>query len=104
MTSEVTATLTAAKAGAAGRARPAAPAVGVPSAPPLPADLEALLRGLLGDAQRLAQLAPAHARAPSRVDPAMQGQPRLVGHDVPGQVAKAGRPCDLHPAPPLKAA
>ena len=30
--------------------------------------------------------------------------PRLVGHDVPGQVAKAGRPCDLHPAPPLKAA
>lgn len=25
--------------------------------------------------------------------------PRLVGHDVPGQVAKAGRPCDLHPAP-----
>ncbi|KTS28383.1 hydroxymethylglutaryl-CoA lyase [Methylobacterium indicum] len=30
--------------------------------------------------------------------------PRLVGHDVPGQVAKAGRPLDLHPAPPLKAA
>ncbi len=30
--------------------------------------------------------------------------PRLVGHDVPGQVAKAGRPCDLHPAPALKAA
>lgn len=30
--------------------------------------------------------------------------PRLVGHDVPGQVAKAGRPCDLHPAPPLMAA
>lgn len=25
--------------------------------------------------------------------------PRLVGHEVPGQVAKAGRPCDLHPAP-----
>ncbi|MGU3538417.1 hydroxymethylglutaryl-CoA lyase [Methylobacterium sp. A54F] len=25
--------------------------------------------------------------------------PRLVGHDVPGQVAKAGRPCDLHPMP-----
>ncbi|ACA19418.1 pyruvate carboxyltransferase [Methylobacterium sp. 4-46] len=25
--------------------------------------------------------------------------PRLVGHDVPGQVAKAGRPCDLHPSP-----
>ncbi|AWN45957.1 hydroxymethylglutaryl-CoA lyase [Methylobacterium terrae] len=30
--------------------------------------------------------------------------PRLVGHDVPGQVAKAGRPLDLHPAPPLRAA
>ncbi|MGX7708450.1 hydroxymethylglutaryl-CoA lyase [Methylobacterium sp. Gmos1] len=30
--------------------------------------------------------------------------PRLVGHDVPGQVAKAGRPLDLHQAPPLKAA
>ncbi|AWB20893.1 hydroxymethylglutaryl-CoA lyase [Methylobacterium currus] len=30
--------------------------------------------------------------------------PRLVGHDVPGQVAKAGRPLDLRPAPPLKAA
>ncbi|KMO11688.1 hydroxymethylglutaryl-CoA lyase [Methylobacterium indicum] len=30
--------------------------------------------------------------------------PRLVGHDVPGQVAKAGRPHDLHSAPPLKAA
>ncbi|MCF4128850.1 hydroxymethylglutaryl-CoA lyase [Methylobacterium sp. SyP6R] len=30
--------------------------------------------------------------------------PRLVGHDGPGQVAKAGRPRDLHPAPPLKAA
>lgn len=25
--------------------------------------------------------------------------PRLVGHDGPGQVAKAGRPCDLHPVP-----
>lgn len=25
--------------------------------------------------------------------------PRLVGHDVPGQVAKAGRPSDLHPLP-----
>ena len=25
--------------------------------------------------------------------------PGLVGHDVPGQVAKAGRPCDLHPIP-----
>ncbi|MGY3620710.1 hydroxymethylglutaryl-CoA lyase [Bradyrhizobium sp. USDA 10063] len=25
--------------------------------------------------------------------------PALVGHDVPGQVAKAGRPLDLHPIP-----
>ncbi|SAK73326.1 hydroxymethylglutaryl-CoA lyase [Caballeronia temeraria] len=25
--------------------------------------------------------------------------PALVGHEVPGQVAKAGRNCDLHPAP-----
>lgn len=25
--------------------------------------------------------------------------PRLVGHEVPGQIAKAGRPCDLHPVP-----
>jgi len=25
--------------------------------------------------------------------------PALLGHDVPGQVAKAGRSCDLHPAP-----
>jgi hydroxymethylglutaryl-CoA lyase len=25
--------------------------------------------------------------------------PQLVGHDVPGQVAKAGRITDLHPAP-----
>jgi hydroxymethylglutaryl-CoA lyase len=25
--------------------------------------------------------------------------PELVGHDVPGQVAKAGRACDLHPIP-----
>lgn len=25
--------------------------------------------------------------------------PVLLGHDVPGQVAKAGRNCDLHPAP-----
>ncbi|MCJ2132634.1 hydroxymethylglutaryl-CoA lyase, partial [Methylobacterium sp. J-026] len=29
--------------------------------------------------------------------------PRLVGHDVPGQVAKAGRASDLHP-PPARAA
>lgn len=28
-----------------------------------------------------------------------RGLPQLVGHKVPGQVAKAGRPCDLHPAP-----
>lgn len=26
--------------------------------------------------------------------------PELVGHPVPGQVAKAGRSCDLHPVPP----
>ena len=25
--------------------------------------------------------------------------PQLLGHDVPGQVAKAGRIVDLHPAP-----
>ncbi|WP_250526643.1 hydroxymethylglutaryl-CoA lyase [Caballeronia sp. GAWG2-1] len=25
--------------------------------------------------------------------------PALVGHDVPGQIAKAGRNCDLHPVP-----
>jgi hydroxymethylglutaryl-CoA lyase len=25
--------------------------------------------------------------------------PQIVGHDVPGQVAKAGRIADLHPAP-----
>jgi hydroxymethylglutaryl-CoA lyase len=25
--------------------------------------------------------------------------PELLGHDVPGQVAKAGRNCDLHPVP-----
>ncbi|GAB3626116.1 hydroxymethylglutaryl-CoA lyase [Pandoraea terrae] len=29
-----------------------------------------------------------------------RGLPALLGHDVPGQVAKAGRNCDLHPAPP----
>jgi hydroxymethylglutaryl-CoA lyase len=28
-----------------------------------------------------------------------RGLPRLLGHDVPGQVAKAGRIGDLHPAP-----
>jgi hydroxymethylglutaryl-CoA lyase len=26
--------------------------------------------------------------------------PKLVGHEVPGQIAKAGRTADLHPAPP----
>ncbi len=25
--------------------------------------------------------------------------PQLIGHDVPGQVVKAGRPLDLHPIP-----
>jgi hydroxymethylglutaryl-CoA lyase len=25
--------------------------------------------------------------------------PSVVGHDVPGQAAKAGRICDLHPEP-----
>ena len=25
--------------------------------------------------------------------------PTIVGHSVPGQVAKAGRSCDLHQAP-----
>jgi hydroxymethylglutaryl-CoA lyase len=25
--------------------------------------------------------------------------PTLLGHEMPGQVAKAGRNCDLHPAP-----
>ena len=29
--------------------------------------------------------------------------PQIVGHDVPGQVAKAGRISDLHPAPPAVA-
>lgn len=29
--------------------------------------------------------------------------PRIVGHAVPGQVAKAGRSMDLHPAPPAVA-
>jgi hydroxymethylglutaryl-CoA lyase len=28
-----------------------------------------------------------------------RGLPALLGHDVPGQIAKAGRNCDLHPAP-----
>ena len=34
-----------------------------------------------------------------RLLPVARDLPRLVGHDVPGQVAKAGRPCDLHPLP-----
>jgi hydroxymethylglutaryl-CoA lyase len=25
--------------------------------------------------------------------------PALLGHEMPGQVAKAGRNCDLHPLP-----
>lgn len=29
-----------------------------------------------------------------------QGLPALLGHEVPGQLAKAGRNCDLHPTPP----
>lgn len=29
-----------------------------------------------------------------------QRLPAVVGHSVPGQVAKAGRTCDLHPVPP----
>ena len=32
-----------------------------------------------------------------------RGLPGLIGHDVPGQVAKAGRPRDLHPAPRVAA-
>lgn len=28
-----------------------------------------------------------------------RGLPALLGHDVPGQVAKSGRNCDLHPMP-----
>lgn len=28
-----------------------------------------------------------------------QGLPALLGHEVPGQLAKAGRNCDLHPTP-----
>ena len=31
-----------------------------------------------------------------------KGLPRIVGHDVPGQVAKAGRIHDLHPEPPCQ--
>ncbi len=28
-----------------------------------------------------------------------RGLPKLVGHEVPGQVAKAGKTSDLHPVP-----
>ena len=28
-----------------------------------------------------------------------RGLPALLGHEVPGQLAKAGRNCDLHPVP-----
>ncbi|WP_085656113.1 hydroxymethylglutaryl-CoA lyase [Pseudomonas sp. B11(2017)] len=28
-----------------------------------------------------------------------RGLPALLGHDIPGQLAKAGRNCDLHPVP-----
>jgi len=45
MTTTVASTIAATKASATGRTRPT-PTVGVPLAPPLPADLEALLRGL----------------------------------------------------------
>jgi len=31
-----------------------------------------------------------------------KGLPQIVGHDVPGQVAKAGRIHDLHPEPPCQ--
>lgn len=31
-----------------------------------------------------------------------RGLPALLGHDVPGQVAKAGRNCDLHAMPPAR--
>ncbi len=36
----------------------------------------------------------------ARLLPIARQLPDLVGHDVPGQVAKAGRIADLHPAPP----
>ena len=32
-----------------------------------------------------------------------RGLPALLGHEVPGQVAKAGRNCDLHPLPEVLA-
>ncbi|HSW19156.1 MAG TPA: hydroxymethylglutaryl-CoA lyase [Ramlibacter sp.] len=35
-----------------------------------------------------------------RLLPVARTLPRIVGHEVPGQVAKAGRIADLHPAPP----
>jgi hydroxymethylglutaryl-CoA lyase len=39
---------------------------------------------------------------PRLLDVARQ-MPAIVGHEVPGQVAKAGRITDLHPAPPYVA-
>jgi hydroxymethylglutaryl-CoA lyase len=36
----------------------------------------------------------------ARLLPVARRLPEIVGHDVPGQVAKAGRITDLHPAPP----
>ncbi|WP_322847377.1 hypothetical protein [Pseudomonas sp. B33.4] len=30
---------------------------------------------------------------------AARSLPDLLGHEVPGQLAKAGRNCDLHPIP-----
>ena len=35
-----------------------------------------------------------------RLLPLARALPQLVGHEVPGQVAKAGRSTDLHPVPP----
>lgn len=35
-----------------------------------------------------------------RLMPIARRLPQIVGHEVPGQVAKAGRVTDLHPAPP----
>ena len=69
MTTTVAATIAAAKASATGRTRPT-PTVGVPLAPPLPADLEALLRGLrLPHIRRHAPQVLATAKA-QRWDPA----------------------------------
>ena len=35
-----------------------------------------------------------------RLLPIARALPDIVGHTVPGQVAKSGRTTDLHPAPP----